>query len=41
MIINDKTRDEKLQNDINREALSSGKIDKYGYLNGEEIQHSD
>ena len=35
-------RDEKLQNDINREAakisaLSSGKTDKYEYLTGEEI----
>ena len=35
-------RDEKLQYDINREAakisaLSSGKIDKYEYLTGEEI----
>ena len=38
-----KIRDEKLQHDINREAarmsaLSSGKIDKYEYLTGEEIQ---
>ena len=38
----DKIRDEKLQYDINREAakisaLSSGKIDKYEYLTGEEI----
>ena len=37
-----KIRDEKLQYDINREAakisaLSSGKIDKYEYLTGEEI----
>ena len=37
-----KLRDEKLQHDINREAakistLSSGKIDKYEYLIGEEI----
>ena len=36
--------DEKLQYDINREiakisALSSGKIDKYEYLTGEEIYH--
>ena len=35
-------RDEKLQYDINREAvkisaLSSGKTDKYEYLTGEEI----
>ena len=40
--IDDKNRDEKLQYDINREAakisaLSSGKIDKYEYLTGEEI----
>ena len=46
MIINDKIRDEKLQHDINREgakilALSSGKIDKYEYLTGEEILSSD
>ena len=42
MTIDDKIRDEKLQYDINREAakisaLSSGKIDKYEYLIGEEI----
>ena len=42
MTIEDQIRDEKLQYDINREAvkisaLSSGKIDKYGYLTGEEI----
>ena len=42
MIIDDKIRDEKLQYDINRKAakisaLSSGKIDKYEYLTGEEI----
>ena len=42
MAIDDKIRDEKLQHDINREAakisaLSSGKIDKYEYLTGEEI----
>ena len=42
MTINDKIKDEKLQYDINREAakisiLSSGKIDKYEYLTGEEI----
>ena len=42
MIIDDQIRDEKLQYDINREAakisaLSSGKIDKYKYLTGEEI----
>ena len=40
MTINDQIRDEKLQYDINREAakisaLSSGKIHKYEYLNGE------
>ena len=42
MTINDQVRDEKLQYDVNREAakispLSSGKIDKYEYLTGEEI----
>ena len=42
MTINDKTRDEKLQYDINREAakisaLSSGKIVKWKYHTGEEI----
>ena len=42
MAIDDKIKDEKLQYDINREAgktsaLSSGKIDKYEYLTGEEI----
>ena len=42
----DKIRAEKLQYDINREAakisaLSSGKIDKYKYLTGEEILPSD
>ena len=42
MKINDKIRDEKLHYDINREAakisaLSSGTIDKYEYLTGEEI----
>ena len=42
MTIGDKIRDKKLQYDINREAakisaLSSGKIDKYEYLTGEEI----
>ena len=41
MTIEDQIRDEKLQYDINREAakistLSSGKIDKYEYLTGEE-----
>ena len=42
MTIKDQIRDEKLQYDINREAakisaLSSGKIDKYEYLIGEDI----
>ena len=42
MTINDQIKDEKLQYDINREAekisaLSSGKINKYEYLTGEEI----
>ena len=42
MAIDDKIRDIKLQYGINREAakvstLSSGKIDKYEYLTGEEI----
>ena len=42
MIIDDQIRDKKPQYDINREAakisaLSSGKIDKYEYLTGEEI----
>ena len=42
MTIKDQIRGEKLQYDINREvakisALSSGKIDKYEYLTGEEI----
>ena len=42
MIIDDEIRDGKLQFDINREAakipaLLSEKIDKYGYLTGEEI----
>ena len=41
MTIEGKIKDEKLQYDINREAakisaLSSGKIDKYEYLTGEE-----
>ena len=41
MAIDDKIRNEKLQHDINREAakvpaLSSGKINKYEYLTGEE-----
>ena len=42
MSIDDKIKDEKLQYHINREAarisaLSSGKIDKYEFLTGEEI----
>ena len=42
MTIEDETKDEKLQYDINREAakisaLSSGKTDKYECLTGEEI----
>ena len=43
MTIEDQIKDEKLQYDINREAvkisaLSSGKLDKYEYLTGEEIK---
>ena len=46
MTIDDKTKDEKLQYDINREVakistLSSGKIDKNEHLTGEEILPSD
>ena len=42
MSIEDQIKDEKLQYDINRDAvkissLSSGKLDKYEYLTGEEI----
>ena len=42
MTIDAKTGDEKLQNAFNREAtktsaLSSGKVDKYEYLTGEEV----
>ena len=42
MTIEDQIKDEKLQYDINKEAakisaLSSGKIDKYEYLAGEEL----
>ena len=42
MTIEDQIKDEKLQYDINREAteisaLSSGKLDKFEYLTGEEI----
>ena len=45
MTTEDQIKDEKLQYDINREAakisaLSSGKIDKYEYLTGEEILSS-
>ena len=45
MTIEDQIKDEKLQYDINREvakisALSSGKIDTYEYLTGEEILSS-
>ena len=43
--MDDHIKDEKIQYDINREAakvstLSSGKIDKYEYLTGEEILSS-
>ena len=46
MTIDDKIKDEKLQYDINREAviisaLSSSEIDKYEYLTGEEISLPD
>ena len=46
MTIDNKIRDEKLQYDINRQAakisaLSSGKVDQYKYLTGEEILLSD
>ena len=42
MTIDDQTMDEKLQQDINKEAakilaLSSGKLRKYEYLTGEDI----
>ena len=42
MTLEGQIRDEKLQYDINREAaklsaLSTGKIDKYEYLTGEDI----
>ena len=42
MTIDDQIKDDKLQYDINRKAtkisaLSSGKINKYKYLKGEEI----
>ena len=40
--INDQSKDEKIQHDINRKAaeilaLSSGKTDKYEYLTGKNI----
>ena len=43
MTIDDKIKDEKIQFNINSKAaiisaLSSGKIDKYEYLAGEEIE---
>ena len=46
MTIDNKIRDKKLQYDINREVektsgLSSGNIDKYEYLTGEEILRYD
>ena len=46
MAFDDKIRDEKLQYIINREAAkisvsSSGKVNKYEYLTGEKILHSD
>ena len=46
MTNDDKIRDEKFQYDIKREAgkisaFSSGKVDKYQYLTGEEILPSD
>ena len=46
MTIDDKIKDQKLQSNINREAtkipaLSSGKLDKYEYVTGEEILNSD
>ena len=46
MTIDDKIKDQKLQSNINREAtkisaLSSGKLDKYEYVTGEEILTSD
>ena len=37
MTIDDQIKDEKLQYDIYREAVSSGKVDKYEYLTGEKI----
>ena len=46
MTIDDKIREEKLQNNIDKKAtkisaLSSGKIDKYEYLTSQEILPSD
>ena len=46
MTIDNKIRDKKLRYDVNREAektsgLSSGNIDKYEYLTGEEILRYD
>ena len=46
MTIDDKIKDQRLQSNINREAtkisaLSSGKLDKYEYVTGEEILNSD
>ena len=46
MKIDDKIKDEKLQYHINKEAakisaLSSGKIDRYEYITGEEMLPSD
>ena len=45
MTIDDQIKDEKLQYDIDREGakistLSSGKVNKYEYLTGEEISPS-
>ena len=44
MTIYNEIKDEKLQNDTNREAakilaLSSGKINKFKYITGEEYHH--
>ena len=46
MIIDDKSRDQKLKYDINKEAakisaLSSKNIDKYEHITSEDILHSD
>ena len=46
MIIDDKSRDQKLRYDINKEAakisaLLSKNIDKYGHITSEDILHSD